>query len=182
MVPLFPTVGAWLLVKIYYALVLGSQEWRLGWQQWYWSTQLGNVLHKTYVFLCYKWYFDVLRNKIIVIPLSHTSYRMTFYYVERGFLELFGVYGLTYLVSMGGGFVRRFHLSKVYQGFIIPNFGYFLLFGLVFGMPWVSWNLVFLVGLASPAGVVQYCVYDQFGPGRSPAGRVGGAVPDGMGK
>jgi NADH-ubiquinone oxidoreductase chain 5 len=74
-----------------------------------------------YRFLTYKWYFDAIYNELLNRPLVETAYRTIFRSLDKGVLELFGPYGVSYLLFSGTYKMKRMQLGLVYY------YAYFML-------------------------------------------------------
>ena len=57
---------------------------------------------KIYKFFVYKWYFDPIYNNYLNIPLLQFAYWNLFRFVDKGFLELFGPFGLSQILLKAG--------------------------------------------------------------------------------
>jgi NADH-ubiquinone oxidoreductase chain 5 len=55
-------------------------------------------LFKTLFFISKKWYFDVLYNKLIVFPILKFGYIVSFKNLDRGFIELCGPFGFSFII------------------------------------------------------------------------------------
>jgi NADH:ubiquinone oxidoreductase subunit 5 (subunit L)/multisubunit Na+/H+ antiporter MnhA subunit len=73
-----------------------------------------SLLRDLYRFLSYKWYFDVVYNELINRPLLRFAYTTIFRSLDKGVLELFGPYGLSYLLFAGASQMKRMQLGEVY--------------------------------------------------------------------
>jgi NADH-ubiquinone oxidoreductase chain 5 len=60
-----------------------------------WSLPSRYNFKKIYKFLSYKWYFDVIYNRVINIPLLQFAYFHIFTILDKGLLELVGPHGLS---------------------------------------------------------------------------------------
>ena len=57
-----------------------------------------SVWRQLYSFLSYKWYFDAIYNELINRPILKIAYTTIFKSLDKGVLELFGPYGISYLI------------------------------------------------------------------------------------
>ena len=48
---------------------------------------------KLYYFFIKKWYFDIIMNNFVVLNVLNFAYNISFKYIDRGLLELFGPFG-----------------------------------------------------------------------------------------
>ena len=58
-----------------------------------------NFIRKVYSFFNKKWYFDKIYTDLIVNKLLAFGYNTSFKTFDRGFIEMFGPYGLTNVVT-----------------------------------------------------------------------------------
>jgi NADH-ubiquinone oxidoreductase chain 5 len=72
------------------------------------------VKKEIYNFLMFKWYFDVIYNEIINRPLLSFAYNSTFNSFDKGFLEIFGPFGISKVLFNGAFELRKMHLGQVY--------------------------------------------------------------------
>lgn len=74
-------------------------------------------------YLCFlinkKWYFDVLYNKLIVFPILHFGYFISFKNLDRGFIELIGPYGFS---------VITIKLTKIFSQLQTGQLSHYLFF------------------------------------------------------
>jgi NADH-ubiquinone oxidoreductase chain 5 len=87
-----------------------------------WYTQNFN---KTFRFLSNKWYFDVIYNKYINIPLLKISYSIIFKLIDKGILEIFGPFGLWKIIYWSS---KQF--NKVQTGFVY-HYSFIILYSLI---------------------------------------------------
>ena len=73
-----------------------------------------------------KWYWDVLYNRVVVMPILGFGYSVSFKLLDRGFIELVGPYGLTKLIPKWSE-----SLSKLQTG-QITHYIFFMILGLCF--------------------------------------------------
>jgi NADH-ubiquinone oxidoreductase chain 5 len=66
-----------------------------------------------YSFFSYKWYFDVLYNKYLNIPLVQKSRVYLFDYGDKGLLEFFGPLSVENLLGFGHNSLKKFLISDV---------------------------------------------------------------------
>jgi proton-translocating NADH-quinone oxidoreductase chain L len=66
-----------------------------------------------YSFFSYKWYFDVLYNKYLNIPLVQKSRVYLFDYGDKGLLEFFGPLSVENLLDFGHNSLKKFLISDV---------------------------------------------------------------------
>ena len=67
-----------------------------------------------YRFLTYKWYFDAIYNEFLNRPLLQMAYTTIFCSLDKGILELFGPYGISYVLFSGASKMKRMQLGQVY--------------------------------------------------------------------
>ena len=73
-----------------------------------------SVWRQLYSFLSYKWYFDAIYNELINRPILKIAYTTIFKSLDKGVLELFGPYGISYLLFSGAQKMKRMQLGEVY--------------------------------------------------------------------
>jgi proton-translocating NADH-quinone oxidoreductase chain L len=71
-------------------------------------------LRELYRFLSYKWYFDAIYNEVLNRPLVKMAYTTIFRSLDKGLLELFGPYGISYVLFAGAHKLKRMQLGEVY--------------------------------------------------------------------
>nr|AHX02488.1 NADH dehydrogenase subunit 5 [Riquetophycus sp. HSY-2014a] len=93
-----------------------------------------------------KWYWDILYNRLIVLPTLSFGYIISFKILDRGFIELLGPYGLTKLIPNWSQLILKLQTGQIthylffmilglcfFSVSIIVNFtNYFHLFGIFF--------------------------------------------------
>ena len=84
-------------------------------------------MYKVFYFFSKKWYFDILYNKYIVLPLFFISYSQIYQIVDKGLLELIGPTGLK-------GYLMRLTKQIIYlhTGIFYQYICFFLFFCLLF--------------------------------------------------
>jgi NADH-ubiquinone oxidoreductase chain 5 len=75
---------------------------------------LKRYLREIYQFLTHKWYFDAVYNEIINRPLVRFAYRAVFRLLDKGILELFGPYGISYALFFGANKMKKIQSGQVY--------------------------------------------------------------------
>ncbi len=98
-----------------------------------WLNVFGYNLKSIYSFLSYKWYFDVIYNKLINLPLLKTCYNVIFKVIDKGFLEHSGPYFFSILLSRLATDVKQMQTGYVYR------YGYFMLFFFVISIIFNEW-------------------------------------------
>lgn len=73
-----------------------------------------SFFRELYRFLSYKWYFDAVYNEMINRPLLKMAYTTIFRSLDKGLLELFGPYGLSYVLFSGAQKLKRMQIGEVY--------------------------------------------------------------------
>nr|YP_009002126.1 NADH dehydrogenase subunit 5 [Sporolithon durum]AGU16691.1 NADH dehydrogenase subunit 5 [Sporolithon durum] len=75
-----------------------------------------------------KWYWDVLYNRFLILPLLKFGYSITFKILDRGFIELAGPYGISQLTLRLSKIIRNLQTGQVthYIFFIILGLATFL--------------------------------------------------------
>ena len=71
-----------------------------------------NIFIRFYNFNLQKWYFDKLFNSYLVLPVIRLSKNL-FFYMDKGFLEIFGPLGLQRLVFFFSYYHRNYVLGEV---------------------------------------------------------------------
>jgi len=72
------------------------------------------VWRELYSFLSYKWYFDAIYNELINRPVLKMAYTTIFRSLDKGVLELFGPYGISYLLFSGARKMKHMQIGEVY--------------------------------------------------------------------
>jgi len=67
-----------------------------------------------YNFLTQKWYFDAVYNEAINRPLVKFAYRTVFSLLDKGILELFGPYGISYVLFSGANKMKKMQSGQIY--------------------------------------------------------------------
>jgi NADH:ubiquinone oxidoreductase subunit 5 (subunit L)/multisubunit Na+/H+ antiporter MnhA subunit len=94
------------------------------------------LLRDLYRFLSYKWYFDVVYNELVNRRLLRFAYYTIFSLLDKGVLELFGPYGLSYLLFAGARKMKRMQLGEVnYYAYLIIMFVFVSIITLNFSFP-----------------------------------------------
>lgn len=106
--PLFGTLLAICLANIFYFHNLS-----------FW----GKIFNRFYSFASYKWYFDVVYNRFINIPLLQFSRTHLFELGDKGIFEIFGPLGSDIVLSTGYKLIKDFMISDLtIYGFYIVLF------------------------------------------------------------
>jgi NADH-ubiquinone oxidoreductase chain 5 len=80
------------------------------------------VFKKVHRFLSYKWYFDLLYNRYVNLPILRFAFRVPFELIDKGIIELIGPRGFY------SSFSRLSLKNKEYQtGLVYQYAGYILL-------------------------------------------------------
>ena len=76
-----------------------------------------------YSFLTYKWYFDAIYNEIINRPLLKMAYITIFRSLDKGILELFGPYGISYSFFLSANKMKQMQVGEIYYyGYLMVMF------------------------------------------------------------
>jgi NADH:ubiquinone oxidoreductase subunit 5 (subunit L)/multisubunit Na+/H+ antiporter MnhA subunit len=79
------------------------------------------LLKEGHRFLSYKWYFDLLYNRYINLPLLRFAFRVPFELIDKGVIELMGPRGLY------SSFFKLSLKNKEYQTGIVYQYAFFIL-------------------------------------------------------
>lgn len=79
------------------------------------------LMRKVHRFLSYKWYFDLLYNRYINLPILRFAFRVPFELIDKGVIELVGPRGLYF------SFFRGSLKSKEYQTGVIYQYAFYIL-------------------------------------------------------
>lgn len=90
-----------------------------------------------YIFFIKKWYFDVIYNKYIVIPVLNLGF-FTFKDIDRGFIEIIGPLGLTRL------FINWFKNINIIQSGFVYNYVFIMVLGAFFLLTFITIGLPLL--------------------------------------
>lgn len=85
------------------------------------------ITKKIYWFLTYKWYFDVIYNKLIANPLFIIAYTNIYKAIDKGFLEILGPTG--FVINF---FKLSYNLKKLHYGRISLYGHHIILFLVIF--------------------------------------------------
>jgi NADH-ubiquinone oxidoreductase chain 5 len=85
------------------------------------TMNLKSNFRELYRFLTYKWYFDAIYNELVNRPFLQMAYTTIFCSLDKGVLELFGPYGISYLLFSNAAKMKRTQLGEVYY------YAYFML-------------------------------------------------------
>nr|YP_010395094.1 NADH dehydrogenase subunit 5 [Polyopes affinis]UQJ72535.1 NADH dehydrogenase subunit 5 [Polyopes affinis] len=90
-----------------------------------------------------KWYWDVLYNRLIVLPILDFGYLVSFKILDRGFIELSGPYGLTKFIAFWSQILIKLQTGQIthYLFFMILTFCFFSII-LVYNYINFSFNLL----------------------------------------
>jgi len=79
------------------------------------------ILKKVHRFLSYKWYFDLLYNRYINLPILRFAFRVPFELIDKGVIELIGPRGLY------SSFFGLSLKSKEYQTGVVYQYAFYIL-------------------------------------------------------
>jgi proton-translocating NADH-quinone oxidoreductase chain L len=85
-------------------------------------------LHKFYKFLVQKWYFDYIQNELIGKPVLRVAYNIFFKMIDKGFVELLGPTGISFLIYKSTIHFRKFQTGYIYQYSFIIFFFFMIIF------------------------------------------------------
>ena len=88
-----------------------------------------DIAYELYEFLSYKWYFDGIYNELINRPLLKMAYETMYRSLDKGVLEVFGPYGVSYAFSVGARNIKKMQIGKV----------------LLFAFAFTCWILIVLI-------------------------------------
>jgi proton-translocating NADH-quinone oxidoreductase chain L len=83
-----------------------------------------NILYK---FLVQKWYFDYIQNELIGKTVLYLGYNIFFKIIDKGFLELLGPTGITFIIYNSTLYVRKLQTGYIYQYSFIIVFFFFVI-------------------------------------------------------
>nr|YP_010027353.1 NADH dehydrogenase subunit 5 [Sarcopeltis skottsbergii]QOS04474.1 NADH dehydrogenase subunit 5 [Sarcopeltis skottsbergii] len=74
-----------------------------------------------------KWYWDILYNRLIILPILNFGYLIAFKILDRGFIELSGPYGFTKFIPFWSQILIKLQTGQIthYLFFIIFSFCFF---------------------------------------------------------
>jgi NADH-ubiquinone oxidoreductase chain 5 len=108
-VRIIPFIGA--ICSIVYVFVINN---RLILERMFLLVITTDVALVLYRFMSYKWYFDVVYNNFINMPVLHGAYSIVFVTLDRGFLECVGPTGLgAFTIAKAGAVVANTQTGKV---------------------------------------------------------------------
>ena len=79
-----------------------------------------------YLFLLKKWYFDIVYNKFITLPLLKTSYTLFFKTIDKGIIEFMGPTGISNKLYSTSLWTKQFQTGFMY------SYAYAIIAGVVF--------------------------------------------------
>lgn len=68
-----------------------------------------------YQFFNKKWYFDKFYTELIVVPFLNYSFYFSYTYIDRGFLEILGPYGIVNFISLIIKSFKSYQLGNLFQ-------------------------------------------------------------------
>ena len=71
------------------------------------------IFKNIYIFLNKKWYFDVIYNKFIAIPLLHFAYNIIYKGIDKGVLEILGPTSTIWIISYFSRLIKYLHNGKM---------------------------------------------------------------------
>lgn len=80
-----------------------------------------------YKFLVQKWYFDYIQNELVGKILLYFAYNIFFKMIDKGFLELLGPTGITFVVYKCTLSFRKLQTGYIYQYSFIIIFFFFVI-------------------------------------------------------
>jgi NADH-ubiquinone oxidoreductase chain 5 len=83
--------------------------------------------HSIYKFLVQKWYFDFIQNKYVGEPLLYIAYNIFFKVIDKGFLEILGPTGISYVFYKYTTYFRKLQIGYIYQYSFILVFFFFII-------------------------------------------------------
>lgn len=72
-----------------------------------------NLINFFFYFLSKKWYFDAFYNKAIVFPVLNFAFNTTYKNLDRGFIELVGPFGFSYLIPNISHTFSKLHTGRL---------------------------------------------------------------------
>ena len=84
-----------------------------------------NYLHPIFFLLNKKWYFDFFYNKFVVYPLLAFGYIISYKNLDRGFIELVGPVGVSFLVRKLSLFLNYLQTGQ------LTHYVFYIIFGLI---------------------------------------------------
>lgn len=101
------------------------------------SLKVSAIGKSIYSFFNKRWYFDIFYNKYVAKYMMSFGYKTSFLTIDRGFIEMFGPYGLEKSVFNFSRF-----MSNLQTGFIY-HYAFIMLIGLTFIIAFTSlWNYI----------------------------------------
>lgn len=87
---------------------------------------------KVYLYLNKKWFFDTLYNEWIVKNTLWLGYNVFFKVIDRGYVELFGPFGIEKLLYTVSNKVRMIHTGFLYHSAMLLFLGFFSIVCIMF--------------------------------------------------
>ena len=87
-----------------------------------------NLRYLNYLFFIVnkKWFIDFIYNKLVVYPLLSFGYFVSFKNLDRGFIELLGPVGLTFITNRCAVLLLRLQTGFITHYLLLPSFTFFL--------------------------------------------------------
>lgn len=81
-----------------------------------------------YRFLNQKWYFDLLMNRLIALPVLNFGYHVSFKLIDKGWIELFGPFGISQLVYHLSHSISKLASGLIHHSVMFMILGMLVLF------------------------------------------------------
>lgn len=122
-----PTVIKWLPFILSLLGIFFASSVQILSKTFYFKSNLQNLLLFFTFLVNKKWYWDVLYNRLIVLPVLNFGYLISFKILDRGFIELSGPYGFTKFVFFWSQILIKLQTGQIthYLFFIIFSFCFF---------------------------------------------------------
>jgi len=91
-----------------------------------------SLFNKIYNFLIHKWYFDFIYNDLIAKNFLIASYNVCFKLLDKGFVELIGPKGISYIIYEFSINIRKQQTGFIYQYICVMNLGVILFISILF--------------------------------------------------
>nr|YP_010620091.1 NADH dehydrogenase subunit 5 [Pterosiphonia complanata]WAX04104.1 NADH dehydrogenase subunit 5 [Pterosiphonia complanata] len=91
-----------------------------------------------------KWFFDFLFNKFLIYPLLSFGYLISYKNLDRGFLELIGPYGISFLIKKISNFIGFLQTGQITHYIFFIIFSLFFIFNYLFFVSSTTIYLVFI--------------------------------------
>jgi len=95
-------------------IFLAYSIYATGLQQYYKIKKL-IIFKYLYNFLSRKWYFDRLYNEFVGQNILYYSYFLSYRYIDRGVIEIFGPFGIIFIVKTWSNYLKFYQTGHIFH-------------------------------------------------------------------